>query len=130
MRGMGLIEVAIATALLAVIALGVAPLLIGAVRANADARLELDAAAAATTKLEQMLVDPFASALSPSDALTVDEPGFHDTVISHSAILKRRWAVSAFGGDPSGARVFSVRVGASGHPPLATFTTVRTRMGP
>ena len=79
---------------------------------------------------EVVVSGPFASALSPSDALTVDEPGFHDIVISHSAILKRRWAVGAFGGDPSAARVFSVRVGASGHPPLVTFTTVRTRMGP
>ena len=48
MRGMTLIEVAIATGLIAVIALGVAPLLAIAVRTNAAARLELAATAAAT----------------------------------------------------------------------------------
>jgi type II secretory pathway pseudopilin PulG len=130
MRGMGLIEVAIATALLAVVALGVAPLLIGAVRANADARLQLDAVAAATTKMEQLLAAPFAVPISPADALTVDEPGFSEAVASHSATLKLRWSVAAFGGSPADARVFTVRALADARPPLVTFTTVRTRSAP
>jgi hypothetical protein len=129
MRGMGLVEVVIATALLAVIALGISPLLIGAVRATADARLELDAAAAATSMMEQLLVAPFAGPLSPPDALTADAPGFSDVVISHAAILKRRWSVTLAWGDPD-ARVFSVRVLADGRPPVVTFTTVRSREGP
>jgi len=129
MRGTGLIEVAIATALLAVLALGIAPLLIGAVRANADARLELDAAAAATTRMEQLLIAPFAEPLSPVDALAVDEPGFNDVIASHSAALRRRWSVTTLGVDPD-ARVISVRILADGRPPLVTFTTVRSREGP
>ncbi len=127
---MGLIEVAIATALMAVVALGVAPLLMVAVRANADARLELDAAAAATERMEQLLADPFSMSLSPSDSLATDYPGFSDMVLSYSAALRRRWSVSALESDPGNTRVFTVRVLAAGRPPLATFTTVRTRTGP
>ena len=127
---MGLIEVAIATALLAVIALGVAPLLIGAVRANGEARLELDATAVATAEMEQLLAAPFTTPISPADALTADYPGFSDAVPSHSALLTRRWCVVAFGADAGNARVFTVRVWAPGHPPVTTLTTVRTRTGP
>jgi Tfp pilus assembly protein PilV len=58
MRGTSLIEVAIATALIAVMALGVAPLLAIAVRANAASRLEVDAVAAATERLEQRIAPP------------------------------------------------------------------------
>lgn len=126
---MSLVEVAIATALLATIALGIAPLLLGAVRANADARAELDAAAAATTTMEGLLVAPFAAPLSPSDALDVDEPGFNDVVVSHSAVFRRRWSVATLGGDPD-TRVFSVRILANGRPPVIVFTTMRTREGP
>jgi type II secretory pathway pseudopilin PulG len=130
MRGMGLIEVAIATALLAVVALGVAPLLIGAVRANADARLELDATQAAATRMEQLLTAPFATPVSPPDALATDYAGFSDAIVSHSAILKRRWSVTPLGSDAGLTRVFSVRVITDGRPTLTTITTVRTRTGP
>jgi type II secretory pathway pseudopilin PulG len=129
MRGIGLIEVAIATALMAVIALGVAPLLTGAVRANADARLELDAAAAATERMEQLLASPFSAALSPSDSLTTDYPDFSDAVASHSAMLTRRWSVVPMYSDTADTRVLTVRIFAPGRPPLVTFTTIRTRTG-
>jgi Tfp pilus assembly protein PilV len=129
-RGIGLIEVAIATALLAVMALGIAPLLIGAVRANANARLELDAATAAGERMEQLLAAPFTAPLSSSDSLNIDYPGFSDVVDSPAGRLTRRWSVTAYASDPANTRVFSVRVLAAGRPPLATFTTVRTRTGP
>jgi prepilin-type N-terminal cleavage/methylation domain-containing protein len=130
MRGMTLIEVAIATALVAVIALGVAPLLAIAVRANAAARLELDATAAATERMEQLLAAPFAAAISPADSLAVDYQDFSDTVASSGGILTRRWCVRPSAFDPDDTRVFSVSVRAAGHPSLATWTTIRTRTAP
>jgi hypothetical protein len=130
MRGTSLIEVAIATALLAVMALGVAPLLAIAVRTNAASRLEVDAAAAATERMEQLLVAPFDAMLSPADALAVDYPGFSDTVNSPAGILTRRWSIGPAPFDTDDTRVFTVRVSVPGRPPLALWTTIRTRMGP
>jgi len=130
MRGTSLIEVAIATALIAVMALGVAPLLAIAVRANAASRVEVDATAAATERMEQLLVAPFAAMLSPGDALTADYPDFSDTVHSPAGILTRRWSVSRAPFDTENTRIFTVRVSVPGRPPLALWTTIRTRMGP
>jgi type II secretory pathway pseudopilin PulG len=130
MRGTSLIEVAIATALIAVMALGVAPLLAIAVRANAASRLEVDAVAAATERMEQLLVSPFAETLSPSDALTVDYPNFSDSVSSPAGVLTRRWSITPAPFDADNTRVLSVRVTMRGRPPLASWTTIRTRMGP
>lgn len=127
---MSLIEVVIATTLLAVMALGVAPLLAIAVRANAAARLEVDASAAATERMEQLLAVPFATALSPPDSLAVGYPEFSDTVPSPGGILTRRWSIGAYARDPDNTRVFSVSVSAAGRPPLAICTTIRTRTGP
>ena len=127
---MSLIEVAMATALLAVVMLGVAPLLAIAVRSNMGARLQLDAAAAATERLEQLVAAPFAVPLSPRDSLMADYPGFVDTVLSPAGTLTRRWCVVASPADPADTRIFSVRVVAPGWPTLTTMTTVRTRTGP
>ena len=130
MRGVSLIEVAIATALLAVVLLGVAPLLAMAVRSNTGSRLQLDATAAATERLEQLLAAPFATPLSPPDSLVSDYPGFTDTVASPAGTLTRRWCVVSSPADPLDTRIFSVRLTAPGWPPLTTMTTIRTRTGP
>jgi len=130
MRGITLIETLIATTILAVLALGVAPLVAIAVRANAAARLELDALAAATERMEQLIAAPFDPPLSPADALATDYPAFSDRVLARGGTLIRRWSVLPLASDPDNARVLVVRVGAKGHAPLATFTTVRTRESP
>ncbi|HWK09617.1 MAG TPA: hypothetical protein VNR64_06185 [Vicinamibacterales bacterium] len=130
MRGVGLIEVIVATALLAVMALGVAPLLAAAVRSNAEARLQLDAAAAATERMEQLLAAPFAAPISPPDSLTFDDPGFNDVVASPAGTLTRRWSTTPYAADPADTRVLSVVVCTPGRPRLTIVTTVRTRTGP
>jgi type II secretory pathway pseudopilin PulG len=130
MRGISLIEVTIATALMTTMALGVAPLLASAVRANATARLQFAATTAASERMEDLLAAPFADALSPADALTVNYPDFSDIVTSAAGTFVRRWSITQYGGDPADTRVFSVRVTADGRPPLVTLTTIRTRTGP
>ena len=130
MRGISLIETMIATALLTTMAVGVAPLLASAVRANAAARLQFAATTAATERMEDLLAAPFAAAVSPTDSLTVDYPDFSDIVASGAGTLVRRWSITAYGRDPADTRVFSVRVIADGGPPLVTLTTIRTRTGP
>ena len=127
---MSLLEVAIATALLTVVALGVAPLLAVAVRSNLMSRLQLDATAAATERMEQLIATPFDGPVSPSDSLTVDYSDFSDIVASPAGSLRRRWSITPAPFDPDNTRIFSVRVSASGTPALAAWTTIRTRTAP
>ena len=127
---MSLLEVAIATALLTVVALGVAPLLAVAVRSNLMSRLQLDATAAATERMEQLIATPFDGPVSPSDSLTVDYSDFSDIVASPAGSLRRRWSITPASFDPDNTRIFSVRVSASGMPVLAAWTTIRTRIAP
>jgi hypothetical protein len=133
MRGFSLIEALIATSLLVVVALGVAPLVAMSAKNTMGARLTLDALAAGTERMEQLAADPFSIGDAPSGALAADCDGWFDEVPAGSARLTRRWYVGPAPLDPANARIVAVDVfgpGANARVPLASFRTLRTRSAP
>ena len=94
--GFTLIEVAIATGLLVVIALGSAQLFVLALRHNVVARQQLVMTLAAARKVEELSAAAAAGALAPSppDALERGAPGFADVTVEAGVICVRRWLVA------------------------------------
>lgn len=73
-RGFTLIEVCIALLLLMIILVGVAPLLVYALRYNSTAAIRAGALAVAQTKLEQLRATPFDSCVSSTETISVGDP--------------------------------------------------------
>jgi prepilin-type N-terminal cleavage/methylation domain-containing protein len=109
-RGFTLIEVAIATGLLVVIALGSAQLFGLALRHNVVARQQLVMTLAAARKVEELAAAAAAGPLAPSppDALERGSPGFADVTDEAGVICVRRWLIAPVPG--YGARAISIVV--------------------
>jgi prepilin-type N-terminal cleavage/methylation domain-containing protein len=132
--GFSLVEALIATAIVSVLAVSVAPLLIvSAERADA-ARTMSTAALLAGTKLEELRAVPWDSALlavSPANALATDTPGYVDYLDRAGeagdggsagpppdTAYIRRWSVAPLPAAPDRAIVLQVAV--SSHPPRSS----------
>ena len=114
--GFTLIEVAIATGLLVVIALGSAQLFVLALRHNVVARQQLVMTLAATRKMEELSAAAAVGALAPSppDALERGVPGFADVTVEGGALCVRRWLVAPVSGYGARAVGIAVRVSVAG----------------
>jgi type II secretory pathway pseudopilin PulG len=109
--GFSLVEVIVATSLLATVLVTLAQLFALAIRGNLDSRATTYATVLAQAKLEELR----ARALEPSPGAepTVDLPGFVDYVDRAGRVLAggpgppanaaytRRWVIRPLGGDPS-----------------------------
>ena len=101
-RGFTLLEVAIATALLVVIALGTAQLFSIAIRQNRLARDQLTMGLLAAAKLDDLSIaaaDPARRPL-PGGALDRSVSGFSEIVANGGARYVRRWIVAPVPGHP------------------------------
>jgi hypothetical protein len=137
-RGCSLIEVLVATTIVAVTVGGLAQLTAYAARASVQAGRTSSAVIVAQQKLEEILPEPdLALNLSPDGALTSNLPGFFDFVDCHGRPLGggatrpagsdylRRWSVQPGGGGETlivEVRVFDLRgvTSAATAPSLAT----------
>ena len=108
--GFTLIEVAIATGLLVVIALGSAQLFVLALRHNVVSRQQLVMTLAAARKAEELSAAAAAGPLAPSppDALERGAPGFADVIVTDGISCVRRWLVAPVPG--YGGRITSIAV--------------------
>lgn len=114
--GFTLIEVAIATGLLVVIALGSAQLFVLALRHNVVARQQLVMTLAAARKVEELTAAAAAGALAPSppDALERGAPGFADVTVDGGVTCVRRWLVAPVPGYGGRTVGIAVRVSVAG----------------
>ena len=115
-RGFTLIEVAIATGLLVVIALGSAQLFLLALRHNVASRQQLLMTLAAARKIDELTAAAATGplALSPPDALARGAPGFADVTDEAGVTCIRRWQVSSIAAYGSRAVAIAVRVSVAG----------------
>lgn len=119
-RGVSLVEVIVATGLLAVALVTLAQLFAIAIRSNIDARTATYAALLAQSKVEELRASPGLT-ISPESALREDTPGFVDYVdqfghladgLPHARYV-RRWAVQPLMTEPD-AVVIQVAVSPKG----------------
>jgi prepilin-type N-terminal cleavage/methylation domain-containing protein len=127
-HGFTLIEVAIATGLLVVIALGSAHLFVLALRHNVVARQQLVMTLAAARKVEELSAAAAAGPLapSPSDALERGAPGFADVTVEAGITCVRRWRIAQVPGYEGRALSIAVRVSVAGVGDLQIVTIGET----
>ena len=117
-EGFSLIEVLVATGILAVALSGLAPIFLVAARANVDARHSTYAAVLAAQKIEELRAAPF------------PEPTGGELMEDLEPPYQRRWAIEALPGYPLDAVVISVAVSQrSVAQRTVRLVTIRSRKG-
>jgi prepilin-type N-terminal cleavage/methylation domain-containing protein len=125
--GFTLVEVLVATTMVAVAVGGLGYLWTAAAGVNRSARRSTLAALFAVEKMEQLRALPFedrALAASPADALRNDADGYFDVPAEG---YRRRWHIAPLPSYPANALVVHVMVWRIGDPGEASLVTIKTR---
>jgi type II secretory pathway pseudopilin PulG len=146
-EGTSLVEVIVATALLAASLAAVAQLFAVAIASNIASQTATSTTTLAAQKLEQLRTDNALTG-SPSGALEEDTPGYVDYVDAWgnasndrtrpaAALYVRRWSVEPSPADPGNTVILQVRVARTGHPSSrerlpgeVRLVTMRTKVAP
>jgi prepilin-type N-terminal cleavage/methylation domain-containing protein len=125
--GFTLVEVLVATTMVAVAVGGLGYMWSAAAGVNRSAKRSTYAALLAAEKMEELralpLDDP-ALAASPPEALRTDAEGYYDAPLEG---YRRRWLVAPLPSYPLDARVLHVLVWSAGDPGEASLVTIKTR---
>lgn len=127
MRGFSLLEVLVATTIVAVGVVALAQLVALGGHLNRRARQTTAAAVLAQQKMEALLAAPAADlAPSPADALARDIDGWFDL---HDGGFARRWSIAALPGSANGTVVLQVLVTDARLGGAASVRLVGARLG-
>lgn len=125
--GFTLVEVLVATTMIAMAVGGLGYLWSAAAAVNRSAKRSTVAALLAAEKMEQLRALPFddpALAASPANALRADAEGYFDVPAQG---YRRRWHVAPLPAYPLNAVVVHVMVWSVGDPGEASLVTIKTR---